>query len=107
MQSFGDFTVFKIAAVRHLGFVKFKFLMVRAVKRSILHQRTKFRKDPVKLGFSKIRNVNGQSAVGANVHHHAKFHHDHGDHVTALHQSGRKVWPSYRLAPIPIDLERP
>jgi len=27
------------------------------------------------------------------VRHHAKFHHDHGDHVTALHQSGRKVWP--------------
>jgi len=34
-----------IAAVRHLGFVKFKFLMVGAVKRPILHQRTKFRKD--------------------------------------------------------------
>ena len=34
-----------MAAVRHLGFVKFKFLMVGAVKRFILHQRTKFRKD--------------------------------------------------------------
>ena len=34
-----------MAAVRHLGFVKFKFLKVRAVKRPILHQRTKFRKD--------------------------------------------------------------
>jgi len=34
-----------IAAVRHLGFVKFKFLMVGAVKRPILHQRTKFCKD--------------------------------------------------------------
>jgi len=34
-----------IAVVRHLGFVKFKFLMVGAVKRPILHQRTKFRKD--------------------------------------------------------------
>jgi len=33
-----------ITAVRHLGFVKFKFLMVEAVKRPILHQRTKFRK---------------------------------------------------------------
>ena len=31
-----------MAAVRHLGFVKFKFLMVRAVKRPILHQHTKF-----------------------------------------------------------------
>jgi len=35
-----------MAAVRHLGFVKFKFfLTVVAVKRPILHQRTKFRKD--------------------------------------------------------------
>jgi len=34
-----------IAAVSHLGFVKFTFLMVGAVKRPVLHQRTKFRKD--------------------------------------------------------------
>jgi len=34
-----------MAAVRHLGFVKFKFLTVGTVKRPILHQRTKFRKD--------------------------------------------------------------
>ena len=35
-----------MAAVRHLGFVKFKFfLTVAAVKRPILHQRTKFRND--------------------------------------------------------------
>ena len=33
-----------MAAVRHLGFVEFKFLMVWSVKRRILHQRTKFRK---------------------------------------------------------------
>ena len=33
-----------MAAVRHLGFVKFNFLTVGAVKRPILHQRTKFRK---------------------------------------------------------------
>ena len=38
--------VLKMAAVRHLGFVKFEFfLTVGAVKRPILHQRTKFRKD--------------------------------------------------------------
>jgi len=43
LQRYGDLTVFKMAAVRHLGFVKFKFLMVGAVKRPILHQRTKFR----------------------------------------------------------------
>ena len=70
-----------IAAVRYLGFVKFKFLMVGAVKGPILHQRTKFRKDQSKplrryrdfydfqdggrrhLRFSKIRNFNGRSAV--------------------------------------------
>jgi len=34
-----------IAAVCHLGFVKFKFLMAGAGKRPTLHQRTKFRKD--------------------------------------------------------------
>ena len=35
-----------MAAVRRLGFVKFEFfLTVGAVKRPILHQRTKFRKD--------------------------------------------------------------
>ena len=34
-----------MAAVRHLGFMKFDFLTVGAVKRPILHQRIKFRKD--------------------------------------------------------------
>ena len=35
-----------MAAVRHLGFVKFEFfLTVAAGKRPILHQHTKFRKD--------------------------------------------------------------
>ena len=34
-----------MAAVRHLGFVKFNFLMVGAVKGHILHQPTKFYKD--------------------------------------------------------------
>ena len=38
-----------MAAVRHLGFVKFEFffnfLTVGAVKRPILHQRSKLRKD--------------------------------------------------------------
>ena len=33
-----------MAAVRHLGFVKFDFFNGRAVKRPILHQRTKLRK---------------------------------------------------------------
>jgi len=34
-----------MAAVRHLGFVKFNFFNNRAVTRPILHQRTKYRKD--------------------------------------------------------------
>jgi len=37
--------LFKMAAVRHLGFVKFDFFNGRVVKGPILHQRTKFRKD--------------------------------------------------------------
>jgi len=66
-----------MAAVRHLGFVKFKFCNGGAVKRPILHQRTKFRKDRSNrcgdiailvifqdggrrhLGFSKIQNLYG------------------------------------------------
>ena len=67
--------------VRHLGFVKFEFFNGRAVKGPILHQLSKFRKDRSNrcrdvaifvifqdggrrhLGFSKIRNFNGTSAV--------------------------------------------
>jgi len=45
LQRYGDLTVLKMAGVRHLGFVKSIFLPVGAVKRPILHQRTKFRKD--------------------------------------------------------------
>jgi len=45
LQRYGDLTVCKMAAVRHLGFVKFEFLMVCAVKGYILHQRTRFHKD--------------------------------------------------------------
>ena len=45
LQRYGDLTVLKMAAVRHLGFVKFEFFNCRRVKRPILHQRTKFRKD--------------------------------------------------------------
>ena len=45
LQRYDDLTVLKMAAVRHLGFVKFEFFNGRAVKRHILHQRTKFYKD--------------------------------------------------------------
>ena len=45
LQRYGDLTVFKMAAVRHLGFTKFEILTFGAVKRLVLHQRIKFRKD--------------------------------------------------------------
>ena len=45
LQRYGNLTVFKMAAVRHLGFGKFKFLTVCTVKSPILHNRAKFRKD--------------------------------------------------------------
>ena len=34
-----------MAAVRHLGFVKFEIFNDQSVKKTILHQSTKFRKD--------------------------------------------------------------
>ena len=40
LQRYLDLTVLKMAAVRHLGFVKFEFLTVMAVKKSMLHQHT-------------------------------------------------------------------
>ena len=71
-----------MAAIRHLGFVKFKLLLtVIEVKRPILHQRAKFRRDRSNrygdiaifvifqdggrrhLGYSKIQNFNGLSAA--------------------------------------------
>jgi len=41
LQRYGDLTVFTMAAVRRLEFLKFKFLPVGAVKRSSLHHDTK------------------------------------------------------------------
>ena len=81
-----------MAAVRHLGFVKFNFLTVAAVKGPILHQWTKLRKDLSNrfgdiaifvtfqdggrrnLKFSKILNFKRWSAVRSNMRHLAKFH---------------------------------
>ena len=93
LQRYGDSTVLKMAAVRHLGFVKFEFFNGRSVKKPILHQSTEFRKDRSNrcgdiaffcdfedggcrhLEFSKIRNFNSPSAVGGQyVRHYAKFH---------------------------------
>jgi len=45
LQKYGDLTLFKMAAVRHVGFVKFNFLAVGEVKRPIMHEHTKIRKD--------------------------------------------------------------
>jgi len=74
-----------MAAVRHLGFVKFEFLMVGAVRGHILHQRTKFYKDRSNpygdiaifvifqdggrrhFGFSKIRIFNGRSTARGQI----------------------------------------
>jgi len=43
--TYGDLTVFKMAPIRHLGFWKFNFLTVKAIKNRILHHYTKLRKD--------------------------------------------------------------
>jgi len=45
LLTYGDLTVFKMAALRRVGFLKFKFLTVGTVKGRIWHNRTKFRKD--------------------------------------------------------------
>jgi len=81
-----------MADVRHLGFVKFKLLMVGEFKRPILHQRTKFRKDWSNrcgdiaifaifkmaaasiLDFQKFRILTVDLLLGANEHHRSKFH---------------------------------
>ena len=44
LQRYGDLTVFKMAVVCHLRFLKFKLLTAGAAKRPILHRHTKFRK---------------------------------------------------------------
>jgi len=43
-QRYGDLTVFMVAAVCHLGFLKFNFLTVWVVNRPILHYLTKMKK---------------------------------------------------------------
>ena len=82
-----------MAAVRHLGFVKFEIFNGGAVKRPILHQRTKFHKKNQSnrygdiaifvifkmaaaaiLNFQKFKILTVDTLYGANVRHHAKFH---------------------------------
>jgi len=44
LRRYGDLTVFKMAAVRHLGFLKFNFFTVcMDGQKTILHQHAKFR----------------------------------------------------------------
>ena len=79
-----------MAAVCHLGFLKFNFLTVRVVKRPVLHRPAKIRRDwsnrcgdiaifvIFKMAAAAIldfqsRNFNGRFAVGANVRHLPKF----------------------------------
>jgi len=45
LRRYVDLTVFIPAAVRHLGFWKFKFLTIWTANRPILHNRAKFRED--------------------------------------------------------------
>ena len=94
LEIYGDLTVFKMAAVRHLGFVKFKLFNGREVKRPILHQRTKFRRDRSNhcgdiailwffkvaaaaiLDFQKFKILTVDPVQWSNVRHVAKFHQD-------------------------------
>jgi len=84
--------VFKMAAVRHVGFVKIKFFNGWRDKRPILHQRTKFSKDRSNrcgyiaifvifkmaaaaiLDFQKFKILTVDPLLGADMRHHAKFH---------------------------------
>jgi len=81
-----------MAAVGHLEFMKFKFLTVVAVKRHILREHTKFRKDwsnrcvdivifvifkmaaAAILDFQKFEILTVGLLTGPTARHHAKFH---------------------------------
>ena len=91
LQRYGDLTVFKMAAVRHLGFVKFDFLTVRAVNRPFCTSVSNF----VKIGqtvadisrfflisimsaaailnFQKFKILTAYPLQRANMRHHANF----------------------------------
>jgi len=78
-----------MAAVRRLEFLKFKFLPVGPVKRSILHHRTKVHEDRSNccgdivifkmaadaiLDFQKFVILTVDPLYGANMRHHTEFH---------------------------------
>ena len=71
---YDDVTVLKMAAVRHLGFVKFEFFTVGAVKRPILHQRTKFHEDLLnRCGYIAIFVIFNMAVKRPILHQHTKF----------------------------------
>jgi len=91
LQRYDDLTVFKMAAVHHFGFVKFKFLTVGSVKRPILHQCTKFCNRSNRCGyitifvifkmvaaaildFQKFKILTVDPVLAANMRHRAKLH---------------------------------
>jgi len=79
-----NLTVFKMAAVRHLGFLKFNFLTARAARRHILHHRTKYSKDPLNrcgdmdmatfVIFKTFEILTIGPLKGVNMRHRARFH---------------------------------
>jgi len=94
LQRYGDLTVFTMLAVRHLGFWKFDFLTVWALKRQILHNHAKFREEKICqsfvvisrfvwffkmttaaiLFFLKFEILTVCPLSGTNLRHQAKFH---------------------------------
>jgi len=70
---YGNSVVFIMAAVRHLGFLKYKFLNGQGVYDT--HFASSYQDGGRRhLGFLKIPNFNGQSAIRANMRHHVKFY---------------------------------
>jgi len=72
LQRYGDLTVFKIAAVRHLGFLKFNFLTVRAVAHIAIFVIFKMAAAAM-LDFQKFEILTVIPLYVASVRHHSKF----------------------------------
>ena len=81
LRRYGGLTVFTMAAVRRLGFWKFIFLTIWALKRHILHNHAKFREDlsipccdmgicvvlKITKNFNDLSPVGGQSASACQI----------------------------------------
>jgi len=72
LQRYGDLTVFKIAAVRHLGFFEIQFFNGQSSRayRDICDFQDGGRRH---LRFSKIRNLTVIPLYVASMRHHSKF----------------------------------